>query len=215
MEEQTVNYILGNYSNLMTEKEKRVEVHYFAVSQIGYTPPKLLKRFYANRQLISSDPEVLVLLKDGYPKFRENTATRILQEYKEEIFFNHCPKCHALAINPKTRQCSECGNDWHEGVVGRFHILSAFQITGRYFFIAGRLKRGTVEVGNYIDLMMLGISKKIQIKAVEFALRKEGTEDIALGLDELSDAEKQLLKTKKWKESNLAIYDQHEIKAVK
>lgn len=212
MEEQTVNYILGNYSNLMTEKENRVEVHYFAVSQIGYTPPKLLKRFYANRQLISSDPEVLVLLKDGYPKFRENTATRILQEHKETISFNHCPKCHLLMASVKTRQCRECGNDWHEGVVGRFRILSAFQITGRYFFVAGILKRGTATVGDYLDLMMLGISKKVQIKAVEFALRKEGTEDIALGLDELSDSEKQLLKTKEWTNSNLAIYDKHEIK---
>ena len=81
--------------------------------------------------------------------------------------------------------------------VATFNIKSAFQITGRQFFIAGDILSGTIRIGMTVDLSNVGIEKEFPIEAVEFVLYREGDkvwEDVALGLSDLTEIEKNLLK---------------------
>jgi hypothetical protein len=65
------------------------------------------------RELLSHDPKALQLASDGIDVFVVRTAQRILDEHSNEIAFNYCPRCGALAKTPKARQCRVCRHDWH------------------------------------------------------------------------------------------------------
>lgn len=40
-------------------------------------------------------------------------ADIIKDKFKEQIFWNFCPKCEKLARTPKAKQCRYCNYDWH------------------------------------------------------------------------------------------------------
>jgi ribosomal protein L40E len=64
--------------------------------------------------LLSDDPEVLSLTREGFEPFLMRTAERIFNAHQKEIVLNCCPKCGALlAKTPKARQCRFCRYDWH------------------------------------------------------------------------------------------------------
>src|SRR5262249_43202078 len=63
--------------------------------------------------LFSDDPDVLRLAIDGLQAFETRTAQRILAEHSDQVAFNNCPQCGAIARPPKARQCRFCGFDWH------------------------------------------------------------------------------------------------------
>jgi hypothetical protein len=66
------------------------------------------------RDMLSSDPEVLRLARDGFQAFVMNTAERIMKDHSKEIAFNCCPRCGRVAPTPKARQCRFCRHDWHD-----------------------------------------------------------------------------------------------------
>jgi len=37
----------------------------------------------------------------------------LITDYKDQLFFNNCPKCEKLARTPYAKQCRHCGHDWH------------------------------------------------------------------------------------------------------
>ncbi|MFT5916287.1 MAG: hypothetical protein ACI81T_002794 [Bacteroidia bacterium] len=113
MDKETINYINTHYSDLQNDKEYKATAHHFAVSCIGYCPPRFLSKLYPQGHLLSYDPKILVLLKDGYNQFLENTAKRILEEETDKVFLNNCLKCGKLARTPKSKQCRYCKYDWH------------------------------------------------------------------------------------------------------
>jgi hypothetical protein len=79
-----------------------------------------------------------------------------------------------------------------------FKIKSAFQLTGRQFFILGEILSGVIKKEMAVDLSSIGIEKKIMIEAIEFALFRNDNkvwEDVALGLSGLTEEEKEILKT--------------------
>jgi hypothetical protein len=71
------------------------------------------KNLHPFRKLQSNDLEALQLASDGIAAFMVRTVQRILGEHGNEIIFNHCPRCGALARTPKARQCRFCRHDWH------------------------------------------------------------------------------------------------------
>jgi hypothetical protein len=82
--------------------------------------------------------------------------------------------------------------------VATFKTKSAFQITGRQFFVLGDISSGTIKKGMTADMTNIGIEKQFIIEAIEFALFRDGDkswEDVALGFSGLTETEKELLKT--------------------
>lgn len=40
-------------------------------------------------------------------------ANIVMNDYKDQVFFNNCPECGRLARTPTAKQCRHCGHDWH------------------------------------------------------------------------------------------------------
>ncbi|WP_185151030.1 hypothetical protein [Chryseobacterium panacisoli] len=147
---------------------------------------------------MSSDPEATNLLENGYEIFKQNIVKRIMSETPEKVFFNNCPKCNKLARTLYAKQCRYCEYSWHHLTVAQFKLNDTFQITGRPFFLIGQITEGEIKEGHQIDLRVLGLNKKPVIKSIEFALKcKEGKawEDIALATNELTEEDKEYLKS--------------------
>lgn len=62
-------------------------------------------------RMLSTEPNVLNLAKDGYQQFQLTTAARILRDSADKVFFNYCPACGKLARTPTAKQCRYC-SDW-------------------------------------------------------------------------------------------------------
>jgi hypothetical protein len=113
-------YVFHSYGHLMTERER------LAFGHIGGTMKATLGRSDVNAQQeaknsasylrahLTDDPEVLALARDGYDAFVLRTGRRILNENRDAVFLNYCPRCGNLARTPKARQCRSCGHDWHD-----------------------------------------------------------------------------------------------------
>jgi hypothetical protein len=65
------------------------------------------------RGLLSDDPEILQLTRDGCEAFTRRTAQRIFNAHYTKIIFNRCPRCSRITKTPNARQCRFCGHDWH------------------------------------------------------------------------------------------------------
>ncbi|KAB1232315.1 hypothetical protein [Chryseobacterium viscerum] len=196
MDKETVDYIIRYFSKLMNDHET-LALNYHMYTSKSSDNPKL-RNMMVERGWIQSDAETANLLKNGYEDFEQNTARRIMNETPAKVFFNNCPKCDKLARTPYARQCRYCGYNWHHLVVAQFKLNNTFQITGRQFFLIGEIVKGEIKQGQRIDLRILGLNKKPKIESIELALKRQdgkASEDIALGTNELTEEDKQYLKS--------------------
>lgn len=103
-------YIFQNYGHLMNERERLAYRHISTTLKASHATGPMAKM---SARWLSNDPQVLQLAADGNDAFVLRTAQRIMNDHGNELIFNFCPKCKALARTPKARQCRFCGHDWH------------------------------------------------------------------------------------------------------
>ena len=119
MDDDKARYVVRYYGHLMTAQEQLAHRHLTGTAKLthGRTDAAAQREVenssHPVRELLSRDPEVLRLANDGIDAFIVRTAQRIVDEHSNEIAFNHCPRCGALAKTPKARQCRFCRHDWH------------------------------------------------------------------------------------------------------
>jgi len=119
MEIERARYLLRYYDYLMTDSEKSAERHLSATAKAthGRTDATAQAQVRASshhlRKMLSDDPEVLQLASDGLDAFALRTAKKMLALYGNQIAFNCCPRCGALAKTPKARRCRFGKYDWH------------------------------------------------------------------------------------------------------
>ena len=173
MNQKTAHYIKNYFSNLMTEDEHLALKHHVYMCKTNENPE--MRHIMTQRGWISTEPEIINFLKDGYQEFELNVARRIMSETPEKVFLNNCPKCNKLARTPYARQCRHCGYSWHDLIVAKFKLNSSFQLIDRPFFLLGEITKGEVKQGQFMDLRILGLNKTPKIEAVEFAFKlKDG-----------------------------------------
>ncbi|WP_299890923.1 hypothetical protein [uncultured Lacinutrix sp.] len=192
---ETAKYIIDYFPNLLTSEEWNA-LRYLRLKSKTQGNPRMERLLRKKGDLIISDVGA-ELIKNGSKSFRINVGKRILKESPDDIFMNECLKCGFLARTPQSRQCRNCGHNWHKIKVADFKLNTSFQLTGGYFYVLGEIRNGNVEIGNFIDLTMLGMNCKPKIEKIEFALKKINgiaTEDIALGTNELTKSQKERLK---------------------
>ena len=119
MEPDLAHYVIRYYGHFMTETESLAHRHLIATlkSTLGRSDLDAQEDARKARQfhtLLSDDPEVLRLASEGFQRFVDRTASRILAEHKDDIFLNLCQICGALAKTPRARQCRVCRHDWHD-----------------------------------------------------------------------------------------------------
>jgi hypothetical protein len=66
---------------------------------------------------ILSDVNLSELTNDGYDAYKIRIATRIFDEYKDELELNLCPKCNKIARTPEAKQCRFCSHSWRESEI--------------------------------------------------------------------------------------------------
>ena len=119
METEKARYVLRYYAHLMTTKERLASRHLFGTEKATHgrtdtaAQSEVRNSSHPLSELLSNDSDVLRLASDGSDVFVVRTAQRILDEHSNEIVFNYCPRCGALAKTPKARQCRFCRHDWH------------------------------------------------------------------------------------------------------
>ena len=116
---ERAHYVLRYYGHLMTVQEQLAQRHLMYTQKAEHGRSDAAAQNEArngsrpSRELLSNDPEVLQLAKDGVDAFVARTAKRILDEHGNQVTFNCCPRCGAAAKTPKARQCRFCRHDWH------------------------------------------------------------------------------------------------------
>ena len=113
-------YVFRYYAHFMTKKEHLAHRHLVGTAKAmrGLTDVASQTEARKNaspvyRDMLFNDPDVLGLTSEGLDAFVERVAQRILGDHRDEVGFNNCPQCGALARTPKARQCRFCGFDWH------------------------------------------------------------------------------------------------------
>ena len=201
MDKELARYIFVHFPNLLTTDEVKASKHAMYLEKLGYNDPEHSSRArsYRKRGLLTDDPAVLDLLKDGFDAFELRVCERIMAECPEKVFLNNCPRCNRLARTPYARQCRYCGHDWHEIIAAKFLLHSSFPITDRGFFLMGQLTEGEVKKGQFLDLTMLGLARKPTINRIEDVRKVDSGQPlpyIALGTDELDGEEMNYLRQK-------------------
>ena len=179
----------------MTDDEKSALKHYTYTYKTSDNPK--MRTILIEKGWISTKPEIVEFLKNGYEEFELNVAKRIMIDMPEKVFLNSCPKCNKLARTPYARQCRHCEHNWHDLTVAKFKLDCVFQLTGRQFFLLGQIVQGKIKQGQYMDLTMLGLNKTPKICAIEFALKRQDGkvyEDIGLETNDLTEEDKEYLK---------------------
>lgn len=196
MDQDTIQYIITYFSNLMTHDEKLALRYHIYTYKTSNNPQ--FKKALDDKGWINSDPKIIALLQNGYDEFELNVAQRILTETPEKIFFNDCPQCNRLARTPFAKQCRYCGYSWRN-LVAQFKIDSVFKLTNRSFYFLGEIIDGEITPGQWMDLTKLGLHKKITIKSIEFADKLTNGKPwngVGLGTNELTEEEQEFLKQK-------------------
>ncbi len=106
------SYIFFYQSHLMTPQERAANRAIFGEEKAQGIEGRLAE-FY-REHFGSTDPEVMMLVKKGREKFIADVVERMLREQYDQIFFNRCPKCQALARTPTAKQCPKCFHSWHD-----------------------------------------------------------------------------------------------------
>jgi hypothetical protein len=106
-------YIVTYYSHLMTAEERAAHKSLLGVIKVRNAESSTMKETLSNLW-ISNDPKVLHLLTDGPDEFMARVRDRVMRDYPDEVFLNHCPRCAALAKTPTAKQCHKCFFSWHD-----------------------------------------------------------------------------------------------------
>jgi hypothetical protein len=111
-------YVVRFHDHLLTDVERRTQRHLFATMKATKGRSDRAAQVEAQKskalsKLLSDEPEVLQLARDGHREFEMRTAARLLADFGDQVFFNYCPRCGKLARTPTAKQCRYCGNDWH------------------------------------------------------------------------------------------------------
>jgi hypothetical protein len=119
MEPDLARYVIRYYGHFMNLTEHLAYRHLAGAMKAtkggsDISAQAEAKKSMIHSRLLSEDPAVLLLARNGLQPFAEVTAERILAEHGEKVFLNRCPRCQGLARTPSPRQCRACGLDWHE-----------------------------------------------------------------------------------------------------
>jgi hypothetical protein len=102
------NYVIDNFRHLLTKTEQdAVGAFVFNVKEKGDTRLAIYVR-----GMDEPTEEIKSLLIDGMQSLRRRLADKLIQDHREEVFANSCPKCGKLPRTPKAKQCPWCFHSW-------------------------------------------------------------------------------------------------------
>lgn len=113
MDKETASYIINYFTHLLSNEERLAVRHTHSTLKLeGRKDFARAEAIYRRNGWLTDERPILALLDNGIESFEAQVATRILDEYPDEVFLNLCPNCGKLARTPNARQCRHCGNRW-------------------------------------------------------------------------------------------------------
>jgi hypothetical protein len=109
VDEAHIAYIFNHYDRFMTPVEREAWFK-MGIAEKVPGPDGPITRTLAS---MADDSAVVALAAKGRDWFRRDVAQRIVEQHREEIAFNYCPKCGGLCRTPKAQQCPHCKHHWH------------------------------------------------------------------------------------------------------
>lgn len=113
MDKETAKYLVTYFFRLLPDEEKLAWKHHSSLLKLESNDNPKAMEVYKRKGWITDEKKILDILIEGYDKFEERTAEKILKKYPDKIFLNNCPNCNKLARTPYAKQCRFCGCDWH------------------------------------------------------------------------------------------------------
>ena len=117
-------YVTVYYCDLMTQQERLAYRHLTTTYKATGGRSDLAAQAEVRREggvrarWLSEDTAVLTLAAEGLDGFRARTARRILDEHRDQVFLNYCPRCGGLTRTPQAKLCLHCGHSWHHVAAG-------------------------------------------------------------------------------------------------
>lgn len=117
MDVEDAKYVVRYYSELLTNREKKVIKH--ATSYLILSPEtlgELLKELNWVDNIVDTsryfdmDQAPFSITNDSFDVL---IATKILERHRDHVYLNYCPKCNQLARTPLAKQC-RCGYNWYD-----------------------------------------------------------------------------------------------------
>ena len=106
--DEHLTWYIINYFGFMTKPEWLANRAFIVQEKAKWTKyPELFEKY------LTTDPEALALMTEGFDVFLRRVRDRILRDHPEKVFLNYCPQCGGLAKTPKAKQCHWCFYDWH------------------------------------------------------------------------------------------------------
>jgi hypothetical protein len=133
IDDTIVNYVISYHSKLMTNDERKnlffLGEYYKKSYSLNNEPDSgwiegmkttkdkhIQKKKDSISKLVSFYRDKIEnideLINIEFEDYRKKIVERILNEHKNEIKFNICPKCKKIARTPNARQCRHCGYNW-------------------------------------------------------------------------------------------------------
>lgn len=110
---ELLDYIFKYCGKYFWKSEILANKHLFGLDKSHHGLNTVMYKTLKEKDVISTDKDVLELTKDGYEAFKIKVATRIYNEHKDELNLNLCPKCFKIARTPRAKQCRFCFQKWH------------------------------------------------------------------------------------------------------
>jgi len=101
MDPNLAAYVVRYYGHFMNKQEQLAHRHLMATEKATH-----LQSSKPLSGLLSDNPAVLDLIREGGGVFMERTAGRILMEHRSEIFLNYCSRCGGTRKNPESSTVS-------------------------------------------------------------------------------------------------------------
>jgi len=129
MTQDIIQYIRNNYwkINVLTSKERddfdkihhinnyhffrKMALENISNSNLSNEEERLIKENFNLQDF--SDEDFAIYNENYQSRLISKIANRIMNLYRDEIFFNRCPVCNVLARTPDARQCKH-GHRWDD-----------------------------------------------------------------------------------------------------
>ena len=156
-------YIRQYFADALTPQESEAFNHLLHEEQLSVYHLDARSHEKRRKEMIkkgwlSSDPEVLGLLKNGADHFELSTAKRIMSESPEKVFLNLCPTCGSLPRTPRAGQCPS-GHSWRDmrTAICVIHDVHMHPRHPKFLQMEVRVIEGEIVPDMLIDLAYLGL----------------------------------------------------------
>ena len=111
-DDELTKYVLDHYGHLCTDTEQLALRVLNLQLKAEHAQSPVIKSKLAEFCETEHNPQVQEIVLSGRNAARREIRDRLLNDHREAIFLNYCPRCSALCRTPLAQMCVGCGHSW-------------------------------------------------------------------------------------------------------